>query len=60
MAGKLTRLTHRMAIQLHLVAESCTICSSHCRQPSWRTFGYTLILLQSYSQSGVLSQTPDI
>jgi hypothetical protein len=24
MAEKLTRLTHNMAIQLHLVAESCT------------------------------------
>jgi hypothetical protein len=28
MAAILTRLTHRIAIQLHLVAESCTICSS--------------------------------
>jgi len=28
MAAKRTRLTHRLAIQLHLVAESCTICSS--------------------------------
>jgi len=28
MAGKLTRLTHEIAIQVHLVAESCTICSS--------------------------------
>jgi hypothetical protein len=26
MAAKLTRLTHKIAIQLHLVAESCTIC----------------------------------
>jgi len=24
MAAKLTRLTHKVAIQLHLVAESCT------------------------------------
>jgi len=32
MAAKLTRLTHNIAIQLHLVAESCTICSSR----SWR------------------------
>jgi len=30
---KLTRLTHKIVIQLHLVAESCTICSSHCRWP---------------------------
>jgi hypothetical protein len=28
MAAKLTRLAHKVAIQLHLVAESCTICQS--------------------------------
>jgi hypothetical protein len=28
LAAKLTRLTHKIAIQLHLVAESCTICNS--------------------------------
>jgi hypothetical protein len=33
MAAKLTRLTHKIAIQLHLVAESCTICSSRSRRP---------------------------
>jgi hypothetical protein len=32
-AAKLNRLTHRIAIQLHLVAEICTICSSHSRWP---------------------------
>jgi len=32
MATKLTRLTHKIAIQLHLVAESCTISSSHSRR----------------------------
>jgi len=32
MAVKLTRLTHKIAIQLHLVAESCAICSSHSRK----------------------------
>jgi hypothetical protein len=31
--GKLTRMTHKIAIQLHLVAESWTICSSHSRRP---------------------------
>jgi len=31
MAIKLTRLTHNIAVQLHLVAESCTICSSLSR-----------------------------
>jgi hypothetical protein len=30
-AVKLTRLTHKIAIQMHLAAESCTICSSHSR-----------------------------
>jgi hypothetical protein len=33
MAVKLTRLNHKVAIQLHLVAESCTICSSRSRRP---------------------------
>jgi hypothetical protein len=33
MAAKLTILAHKIAIQLHLVAESCTICSSRSRQP---------------------------
>jgi hypothetical protein len=32
MAVKLTRLTHKTAIQQHLVAESCTICSSRSRR----------------------------
>jgi hypothetical protein len=33
MAEKLTRLTHGIAIQLHLVAESCIIFSSRSRWP---------------------------
>jgi hypothetical protein len=33
MVVKLTRLTHKIAIQLHLVAESFTICSSRSRRP---------------------------
>jgi hypothetical protein len=33
MAAKRTRLTHKIALQLHLVAESCTICSSGSRRP---------------------------
>jgi hypothetical protein len=33
MAAKFTRLTHNIAIQLHLVAESCTICISRTRRP---------------------------
>jgi len=33
MATKLTRLTHKIAIQLNLAAERCTICSSRSRRP---------------------------
>jgi hypothetical protein len=33
MAAKLARLTHIIAIQLYLVTESCTICSSRSRRP---------------------------
>jgi len=33
MAAKVTRLTHKIAMQLHLVAESCTTCSFPSRRP---------------------------
>jgi len=33
MAVKLTRLTHKIAMQLHLMTEGCTICSSRSRWP---------------------------
>jgi len=33
MVAKLTRLTHKIAIQLHLLAENCTICTSLSRRP---------------------------
>jgi len=33
MAAKLTGLTHKVVIQLQLVAESCTICSSRSSRP---------------------------
>jgi hypothetical protein len=33
MAAKLTRMIHKIAIQLYLVAESCTICSARARRP---------------------------
>jgi hypothetical protein len=32
--GKLTRLTHKIAIQLRLVTENCTIYNSSSRWPS--------------------------
>jgi hypothetical protein len=52
MAAKLTRLTHKIAIQLHLVAESCTICSSRSRRPI-RT------LLDTPSSIFVIKQTTE-
>jgi hypothetical protein len=46
MAAKLTWLAHKIiAIQLHLVAESCTICSSRSRRPARKlldTLSYVL------------------
>jgi len=39
MAANLTRLTHKIAIQLHLAADSCTICQA----ASPETFGYTVV-----------------
>jgi hypothetical protein len=33
MAAKLTRLTHKVAMKLHVVTETCTICSSRSRRP---------------------------
>jgi hypothetical protein len=39
MAVKFTRLTHKIAIQLHLVAENFTICSSHSRRPVRKRLG---------------------
>jgi len=33
MAANLTRLTHKIPIQLYMVAESYTICSSRSRRP---------------------------
>jgi hypothetical protein len=32
-AAKLTRLSHKIVVKLHLVAERCTICSSRSRRP---------------------------
>jgi hypothetical protein len=36
MVSKITILAHKIAIQLHLVAESCTICSYRSRRPVWK------------------------
>jgi hypothetical protein len=56
MVAKLTRLTHKIAIQLHLMAESCTVCSSFSRQPvqklldtpSYNWWNLVAVLLQIY------------
>jgi hypothetical protein len=46
MAAKLTRLTQKIAIQLHLLAESCTIYSPRSRrQVQTETSGYTLVYI---------------
>jgi len=38
MAAKLTRLTHGIALQLHLLVGSCIICSSRSRWILPRTY----------------------
>jgi hypothetical protein len=43
MAAKLTRLTHKIATQLHLVAESYTILQFSLQAASPETFGYNLV-----------------
>jgi hypothetical protein len=64
--AKITSLTHRIAIQLHLVAESCIICSSRSRRPvqkllgtpSYRRLGYGMDDRGSFlggSNTGILS-----
>jgi hypothetical protein len=52
MAAKLTRLTHKIEIRLHLVAESCTICSSRSRRPVRK-----LLVTPSYITFDVKSRT---
>jgi len=41
MAAELTRMIHKIAIQLHLVAESYTICISRSSQPVRKLLGTT-------------------
>jgi hypothetical protein len=49
MAAKITRLAHKIARQLHLVAESCIICSSRSRRPV-RILSDTPLYIQSCIQ----------
>jgi hypothetical protein len=54
MAAKLVRLTYKIAIQLHLLAESCTICSSRSRQPVRK-----LLVTPSYIASKVMEKVSE-
>jgi hypothetical protein len=54
MAAKLTRLTHKIAIQLRLVAESCIICSSRCRRPVRKLLD-TISYVKQYRHVCILS-----
>jgi hypothetical protein len=53
MATKLAGLTHKIAIQLHLVVESCTICSSHSRRPVRELFEHTLVYKGTARNEGI-------
>jgi hypothetical protein len=49
MAAKHNRLTRKIAIQLHVVAEGCTICSSRSRRPVrklWDTPSYRCLFIK--------------
>jgi hypothetical protein len=48
MAAKLTRLTHKISTQLHLVAESSSICSSRSRRKVRKLMDTPSHLLLSY------------
>jgi len=47
LVAELTRLTHKIAIQQHLMVESCTICSSRSRRPVRK-----LLITPSYRELG--------
>jgi hypothetical protein len=51
--AKLTRLTHKIAIQLHLVAELCTICNSRSRRLVRK-----LLDTPSYSPKNIIFDSP--
>jgi len=53
MAAKLTRLTHKIAIKLSLMAASCTSLQFSLQATSPGTFGYTPFL---YSHTSVASE----
>jgi len=56
MTAKLARLTHKIAIQLHLVAKSCTICSSRSGRPVRKlldTPSYAVLLIMQFGTHNV-------
>jgi hypothetical protein len=62
MAAKLTRLTHKIKLQLLLVAESCTICRSCSRRPVRKpldTPSYMTVWFQVVLYVSILSRTCD-
>jgi len=52
MAAKLTRLTHKIAIQLHLVAESCHHLYFSLQAASPGTFRYILVCFTAAPSRG--------
>jgi hypothetical protein len=59
MEAQLTRLTHKIAIQLRLVAESCTICTSRSRRPVRKlldTLSYIICLQMEALGSSEMSE----
>jgi len=52
MPAKLTSLTHKIAVQLRLVIESCTGCSSRSKRPVQKLFdkpSYTNTDIRAYA-----------
>jgi hypothetical protein len=47
MATKIAGLTHKIAIHMHLVAETCTLCSSRSRRPVRKLLNTPSYLLQT-------------
>jgi len=48
MAAKLTRLTHKIAIQLNLVTKSCNHLQFSLQATSPETFGFTLVRVVTF------------
>jgi len=58
-AAKLTRLTHKIGMQLHLVKEICTVCSSRSRWPVRKLLDtpsyFIMAVLRSFQVWAILS-----